>query len=216
MNGKRVNQEELGLDELLEDTNAEYHESHFALGKEGKFLRGEYIMEQIGIAERTLYSLAEKGEFSLGRIGNAKVVIAETFYRYLDRNHFKKRTSPDEPPAKYPTVGINEKLTLVGEKHTSVPKLVGIKEFAKDLNIDDRTFTRHCSIGTFYHYRIGSLYKMSREDYDRSLEEAARVHLRSNRGGEKTMGRPSDTHAQLTERLRKERSKQTNKNKKKE
>ena len=147
------------------------------------FLSGDYVLERLGIADKTLTTLAESGEFALGRIAGRIVIIAETFFDFLDRYHFTKRENPDDPVAIDPKGKILHNLTYVKKKHTYVPKLRPIKDFAEDLGLEDRTFTRHCEIGTFTHYRIGSLYKMSEEDYTESLMRAALAGMKSNRGG---------------------------------
>ena len=73
----------------------------------------------------------------------------------------------------------------------------------EDLGIEERTFLRHCELGTFIHYRIGSLYKMSEEDYTESLMRAALTGMKSRRGwGAKKAGRPNEVQEKIEKRLR--------------
>lgn len=173
------------------------------LDEENNFIKGEYVLEQLGITEKSLYTLAEK-EFGVGRIAGRIVVNAIEFFRYLDRVYFRGRTSPEEEPAILNKGKVNTALTLVNEHHTTIPKLYPIHYFAEKIGLDDRTFIRHCDTGTFFHYRIGSLYKMSQEDWKRSLERTTSEGLKSNRGGKRKSGRPSSVEKILKEQAENE------------
>lgn len=184
------------------DDEFERDAEFLSLGKPKTFLRGDVVQKKLGIKERTLTVLAESGEFALGRVGGVKVILADTFFDYLDRHHYKKRESPDEPIAIDPKGRIKEHLTYVGKKHTKVPTLRPIKDFAADLGVEERTFLRHCEIGTFPHYRIASLYKMSEEDYTEALKKIALSGMKSNRGGRpKKQGRPYEIYGKINKRF---------------
>ncbi len=185
------------------DDKVDIGEEFLKLGKPRTFILGDVILERLGITEKTLITLAESGEFALGRIGGRKVVVAETFFDFLDRYHFTKREKPEDPVAIDPKGRIKKHLTYVKKKHTYVPKLRPIKDFVEDLGIEERTFLRHCELGTFIHYRIGSLYKMSEEDYTESLMRAALTGMKSRRGGgAKKAGRPNEVQEKIEKRLR--------------
>lgn len=188
----QVKKEGIQFKKLFEDDEIEEGSDYLQLAEEKAFLKGEFVLERIGITDKTLTTLAESGEFALGRVGGAKVVIADTLYAYLDRCHFRKRRSPDEPVAIDSRGNIKKNLTYVDEKHTSVPKLRPFKDFAKDLGLEERTFLRHCEIGTFTHYRIGSLYKMTEEDYTAALRVVAEEGMKSNRGNRKKIKKKLD------------------------
>jgi hypothetical protein len=189
---------------LNEGQENEVRESDIYLDEEGKFLKGDYVLEQLGITEKSLYTLGDMGEFGVGRIAGRIVVNATEFLSYLDRVHFKGRTNPDDEPAIVTKGKVKKDLTLVNEPHTSIPKLYPIHYFAEKIGLDDRTFIRHCDTGTFFHYRIGSLYKMSHEDWIRSLGRTTDEGLKSNRGGKKKAGRPSTVQEMLKKEAEKE------------
>jgi hypothetical protein len=178
-------------------------EEFLKLGDPNAFIMGDVVLERLGITDKTLTTLAESGEFALGRIGGSRIIIAKTFFDFLDRYHFTKRRDPNDPVAIDPRGRIKKHLTYVKKKHTEVPKLRPIKDFIDDLGIEERTFVRHCELGTFTHYRIGSLYKMSEEDYTASLLEVALSGMKSNRGGAaKRVGRPNEVYEIMGNRLK--------------
>jgi len=178
---------------FLEDTD--YH-----LDYEKKYLYGSYVAERLDISEKTLIALAESGEFGLGRVGGRIIVDKESLLRYLDRCHFVGAESPDDEVVFDSKGKIKPGLTYVKEKHTEVPQLKKISVFAQRLQppLDNRSFIRHCDIGTFYHYRIGTSYKMSEEDWERSLKKITSTGMKSSRGGsKKKAGRPSELSKKL-------------------
>ena len=199
---ERLDPESIAFKKIFEDVKIEEGAEYYSLGKPKTFLKGEVVQEKLGIKEKTLTILAESGEFALGRVGGSKVIIAETLFDFLDRYHFTKRENPEDPPAIDPRGRIRKNLTYVKKKHTEVPTLRPIKDFAKDLGVEERTFQRHCEIGTFPHYRIGSLYKMSEEDYTEALMKIALTGMKSNRGGkQKKPGRPNKMYDKMNKRL---------------
>lgn len=204
-----IDTEKIRFKKIFDDGKIIKGEEFLKLGKPKTFILGDYVLERLGIADKTLITLAESGEFALGRIGGRKIIIADTFFDFLDRYHFKKRESPDEPVAIDSRGRIKKNLTYVKKKHTYIPKLRPIRDFVEDLGIEERTFVRHCEIGTFIHYRIGSLYKMSEEDYTESLMRAALSGMRSNRGGKAKKdgpkgkaGRPSEVQEKIMKRFK--------------
>lgn len=194
---KKVKVEE-NNDELTvkrEQKNGQEEEEGIYLDSNKKYLSGEYVMKRLGISEKTLIALAESGEFGLGRVGGRIIVDKESLLRYLDRCHFVGAESPDDEVVFDSKGRIKPGLTYVKEKHTEVPELKKISEFAKRLvpPLDNRSFIRHCDIGTFYHYRIGTTYKMSEEDWEKSLEKITKLGMKSARGGRRNKaGRPSE------------------------
>ena len=159
---------------------------------DGKYVKGEYVVKQLGITEKTLITLSEGGEFAMGRIAGIMVVDTVSLFTYLDRVHFKKASSEEEELAVDAKGRVKVDLTFVGTPHTDIPTLRPVNEYAKILGLDDRTFIRHCDTGTFRHYRIGSLYKMSEEDFSESLAFVTSTGMKSHRGTKGgSLGRPN-------------------------
>lgn len=187
--------EERKMDELMKKHEEYMEKTDGHIDVTMAFVPGQYVMERLGISEKTLIALAESGEFELGRVAGRIVVNKASLLAYLDKFHFMAAESEDDVPAFDNKGRIKKRLTLVKEKHTEIPELKKISEFAIRMYppMDDRTFIRHCDIGTFYHYRIGTAYKMSEEDFVRSCEKITRMGQKSNRGSstKKKAGRPS-------------------------
>lgn len=159
-------------------------EGHLDFG--GEFLPGALVASRLDITEKTLSILAESGEFQLGRVAGRLVVDKKSLMAYLDRNHFVGREN-DSQPIVYDSKGrIKKELTLVGDTHADVPELKNIREFAVRLYLDDRSFLRHCETGTFPHYRIGTNYKMSENDWIDGLKRVTEKGMKSNRGNRKS------------------------------
>lgn len=156
------------------------------------FIHGDIVRERLGISEKTLITLGESGEFGLGRVAGRIFVDKKSLLKYLDKCHLVgKETGSDETA--YDNKGkIKKDLTYVREKHTTIPKLNKVKYYAEERMVDPmdtRNFIRHCDIGTFYHYRIGTAYKMSEDDWEKSLKRITDNSMKSSRGKRKP-GRP--------------------------
>ena len=168
------------------------------LDYDNQFLSGKQVAKKIDISMKTLGLLAESGEFELGRIGGEMVVEKESFMRYLDRYHFKKAESSDDPPVFDANGRLKEGLTMVGIPHTEVPELKKIHHFSERIPMENRSFIRHCDSGTFQHYRIGSSYKMSEDDWLKSLENITSSGRKSDRGSHRRKpGRPEKIQEQI-------------------
>lgn len=180
---ERVDEEQLKLDtkQQQEETTEHY------LDMNQRFLDGETVAKKLDISIKTLITLGESGEFILGRVGGRIIVNKDSLLEYLDRYHFVGAESPDDEVVYDSKGNIKPGLTRVKEKHTEIPQLKKVSEFAKRLvpPLNVRSFIRHCDLGTFYHYRIGSSYKMSEEDWEKSLDRITRQGMKSARGGKK-------------------------------
>lgn len=135
-----------------------------------KYLLGSYVAKQLGITSKTLMTIAESGEFEIGKIGSKVFIEKASFMKYLDRYHFIGKDNDDDEPVFDAKGSLKKDLTYAGIKHDNVPELKKVEEFAYRIPLDTRSFIRHCDAGTFYHYRIGTAYKMSEEDFLRSID----------------------------------------------
>lgn len=201
------------MDELLVKHEEYMQKTDGHIDVFGEYVPGPYVTEKLDISEKTLIALAESGEFELGRVAGRIVVNKKSLLEFLDRFHFMAAESPDDPPAYDAKGRIKKGLTLVKEKHTEIPTLKKISEFAIRMYppMDDRTFIRHCDIGTFIHYRIGTSYKMSEEDFVKSCQRITQTGAKSMRGKRRAdseraekrkVGRPSKIAERIPEDMK--------------
>jgi|LSQX01.1.fsa_nt_gb hypothetical protein len=171
-------------EQMLEQHEAFLQETGGYLDYNQEFLPGDVVAEHLDITEKMLTTLAASGEFNLGRIAGRIIVDKKSLLAYLDRNHFTAKVSEDDPSAIDSRGKVKSNLTYVKKKHTELPRLRKATDFNIRLPqpLEERSFIRHCEIGTFTHYRISTMYKMSEEDYLESLRRITQTGLKSNRG----------------------------------
>ena len=157
--------------------------SEITLDQNGEYFSGDNIYKNLDISEKTFFLLGDSGEFELGRLAGRSIVTTSSFLDYLDRSHFTASKKKDDPPVFDAKGKLRPGITYYKKKHTSIPVLKPIKVFAERLNMDERTFQRHCEIGTFSHYRIGAGWKMSEKDWEEGLYTITGNKMKSNRGG---------------------------------
>lgn len=150
------------------------------------YINGTVVAKNLGISEKTLTTLAEMGEFELGRIAGRLIVNKKSLLSYLDRVHLKGKEKESSLPVYDGNGKVNPHLEIVEEAHKDIPKLEGLRELAKRTSppLGIRNFIRHCDIGTFYHYRIGTAYKMSEEDWHKNAAYAEKE--KAKKRGRKT------------------------------
>lgn len=193
--------EENNLEQNVVKQNFGENVSEQYLDENKVFIFGDGIAEKLDISNKTLFSLAESGEFDLGRIAGKKIINKPQLLAFLDRYHFVGIENENDDIAIDNKGRLKTGLTYIKEKHTDIPILKPIEFFAKELRMDKRNFIRHCDIGTFYHYRIGTSYKMSIEDWEKSLKKITQEKMKSNRGSKnvKKVGRRSVVEKRIHE-----------------
>jgi len=149
-----------------------------------QYISGRFVAKMLGVSEKTLTTLAEIGEFELGRIAGRLIINRKSLLSYLDRVHFRGAEGKDSPPVYDSSGKVNPYLQLVGEMHAEVPKLKRLSVFIERISLPPhgRSLIRHCDIGTFYHYRIGTAYKMSEDDWQKNINLVEKEVLKNKRG----------------------------------
>ncbi|MBL4952140.1 hypothetical protein JK635_07935 [Neobacillus sp. YIM B02564] len=63
---------------------------------------------------------------------------------------------------------------------TDIPILYSVEHFAERLEMNARSFIRNCNLGQYDHFRIGSVLKMSEEDFERSIKRRTEVAIKAS------------------------------------
>lgn len=181
--------------ELDEKQQAALLERGGFLDEQRNYMFASEVARRLDITEKTLQTLARSGEFVVARLGPRTIVDVKSLLHYLDRCHFTKRTDTSQEVAVDNKGKIKHNLTYHPQKHTEIPTLRPVDQYAAILHFDVRTFIHHCDNGTFTHYRIGTTYKMSEADWQESLRRASHA--------EPSVGRPSKVRAAMKKYSRK-------------
>lgn len=151
---------------------------------EGGAIRAEVVAAKLNITMRYLMDLAHDGEIIMINRGGY-LVTKQSVLDYLNRQRvpgavFDEYGKPIPADKEIVLHAKQEPLSYTPaqlEPLTEIPLLNPVEDYADRLNMESRSFIRNCNLGFYDHFRIGTVLKMSDEDFKRSLlrvEEAVK------------------------------------------
>ena len=135
----------------------------------------EVLLKKLRISKLLFFSLAEQRLFHIGRFGVKYYVPKEPFLKYLDSVHLEIRTSENDPPAYGLKGNVIESLTVAKTPLIEVPDCKPTSEYAKRINMSQKTILTRCVSGELSWFRIGGTVRISEDDWAKALYNTADV-----------------------------------------
>lgn len=148
------------------------------------FIRADVVAAKLDISMRFMYILGEEGEISMVKVSGRYLCELQSVLDYLNRRRVPGAVLDEagkpimlldaetgEPMLREDPSGkmkpAYEQVEL--EELTEIPLLCPTEYFAEKLAMDPRSFVRNCNAGFYDHFQIGTNFKMSEEDFTRSI-----------------------------------------------